>query len=101
MAVGIEPQAMPEARLPRALLFGYASEVVREAAMGLIHLPEYLREREASFLLGLPRVEGINTAVRCIPGGSPSLDNEGQVRQRLLLPCSHVSKDVFHRPITR
>src|SRR5438045_3777196 len=101
MAVRIEPQPMPEARLPRELLFGHASNVVNQPGMGLVQLPQYFGEREASFLLGPLRVEGINAAVRYIPWRCPSLDDEREVLQRLLLPRSHVGKDVFDRPIAR
>ncbi len=45
---------MSEARLPRELLFGYASDVVDESAVRFIQLLHYLGEREALFLFRHP-----------------------------------------------
>lgn len=36
MAVGIEPEAMSEARLPNEVLFGHASDIVDESAVRFI-----------------------------------------------------------------
>ena|ERR687895_2654046 len=92
---------MPEARLPRELLFGHALDIVYEPAVDLIQLPQYIGERKAPFPLRALSIEGIDTAVRYIPWWSPSLDDERQILQRLLLPRSHMRKDIFHRPIAR
>ncbi len=60
MAVGVEPQTMPKARLTRKVLFGHALEVVDEQAVGFIQLPLDIGERLVSFLFrhrgGLPSV---------------------------------------------
>src|SRR6266705_1912551 len=86
MAVGIEPEAMPEARLPCEVLFGHASNVVDESAVRFIQLPQYIRERKAPFLFRHLRIEGINAAVLDLSWGPASCDDERQVLQRLLLP---------------
>src|SRR5262249_52125495 len=96
MAVGIEPEAMPEARLPRKVLFGYTSEVVEEAAVRFIQLPHNVRERKALFLFRHLRIEGIDAAILDITWRLASRENERQVLQRLLLPSAHVRQDVFH-----
>jgi len=99
MAVGIEPEAMPEARLPCEVLFGHASAVVDESAVRFIQLPQYIRERKAPFLFRHLRIEGIDASVPGVSRWPASCDDERQILQRLLLPRGHVRKDVFHRPI--
>ena len=99
MAVGIEPEAMPEARLPREGLFGHASDVVEESAVRFIQLPQDVRERKAPFLFRHLRIEGIDAAVLDVSRWPASCDDERQILQRLLLPRGHVRKNVFHRPI--
>ena len=91
---------MPEARLPREVLFGHASDVVDEPAVRFIQLPQYLGERKALFLFRHLRIEGIDAAVLDVSRWPASGDDERQVLQRLLLPRGHVRKDVFHRPIS-
>ena len=98
MAVGIEPEAMPEARLPREVLFGHASDVVDEPAVRFIQLPQDLGKRQAPFLFRHLRIEGIDAAVLHVSRWPASCDNERQILQRLLLPRGHVRKDVFYRP---
>lgn len=99
MAVCIEPKAMPEARLPREVLFGHASDVVDEPAMRFIQLPQYIGERKAPFLFRHLRIEGIDAAVLDVSGWPASCNDERQILQSLLFPRGHVRKDVFHRPI--
>ena len=99
MAVCIEPEAMPEARLPRVVLFGHASDVVDESAVRFIQLPQYVGERKVPFLFRHLRIEGIDAAVLDVSRWPASGDDERQVLQRLLLPRGHVRKDVFHLPI--
>ena len=99
MAVCIEPEAMPEARLPCEVLFGHAPDVVDESAVRFIQLLHYVGEPKAPFLFRHLRVESINTAVLDVSRGHASCDDERQILQRLFLPRGHVRKDVFHRPI--
>src|SRR5258708_20274124 len=63
MAVGIEPEAMPETRLPREVLFGYASDVVDESAVRFIQLLQDVGERKVPFLFRHLRIEGLNAPV--------------------------------------
>lgn len=99
MAVGIEPEAMPEACLPREVLFGYALDVVDELAVCFIQLPQHVGERKAPLLFRHLCIEGIDAAILDVSRCSASCDDERQILQRLLLPCGHMGKDVFHRPI--
>src|SRR2546429_6401210 len=99
MAVGIEPEATPEARRPREVLFGHASDVVDESTVCFIQLPQYIGERKAPFLFRHLRIEGINAAILDVSRWPASCDDERQIFQRLLLPRGHVRKDIFHRPI--
>jgi len=96
MAVSIEPETMPEARLLREVLFGYASDVVEESAVRFIQLPLDLRECKAPFLFGHLRIEGIDAAVLTVSWRLASCEDERQILQRLLLPRGHVREDVFH-----
>ena len=63
MAIGIEPEATSEARLPRELLFGRAVDVIDEPAVSFIQLPQDVGERKTSFLLRHLSIEGIDAAV--------------------------------------
>src|SRR5690348_12359747 len=99
MAVGIEPEAMPEACLPREVLFGHTLDVVDESAVRFIQLSQDLGERKAPFLFRHLCIEGIDAAVLNVSWWPTSGEDERQVLQRLLLPRSHVRKDVSHRPI--
>ena len=76
MAVGIEPKAMPEARLPCEVLFGDASDVVDESTVRFIKLLQYLGERKAPFLFRHLRVESIDTAVLDVARWPASCDDE-------------------------
>jgi hypothetical protein len=67
MAVCIEPEATPEARLPREMLFGHALDVVDEPAVGFIQLPQYVGERKPLFLFRHLSIEGIDATVRYVP----------------------------------
>src|SRR5437764_13124933 len=83
MAVCIEPEAMPEARLPCEVLFGHASDVVDESAVRFIQLPQYIRERKAPFLFRHLRIEGIDASVPGVSRWPASCDDERQILQRL------------------
>ena len=96
MAVCIEPEAMPEARLPRVVLFGHASDVVEESAVRFIQLPLDVRERKAPLLFRHLRIEGIDAAVPAVSWRLASCEDERQILQRLLLPRGHMREDVFH-----
>src|SRR5438128_8715839 len=100
VAVRIEPQATTEAALAAELIFGRPLNEVDEPAMGPVQLPSHLGERQARFLLHHAGVEGIDAAV---PDGVPrwraALENERQVRQRLLFPRAYVHGDVSDRPV--
>ena len=102
MAVCIEPEATSEARLPRALLFGRAVDVIDEPAVSFIHLPQDDGERKAVSLFRHLSIEGIDAAVLGrVPHWRASLNDERQVFQGLLLPPGHMCDDIFHRPTTR
>jgi hypothetical protein len=102
MAVRIEPQATAEARLEGELHFGSALDVGDEPAVSFIHLPQYIRQRQAPFQFRHLSIEGIDAAVLGrVPRWSASLDDERQVFQGFLLPPGHMCDDVFHRPTTR
>ncbi len=98
MTIGIEPQATQEARLPREVLFGHASDVLEEPAVRFIQLRQHVGERKVPLLFRHLRIEGIDPAVLDVSWWPASHDDERQVLQRLLLPRGHVRKDVFHRP---
>ncbi len=90
---------MSEARLPREVLFGHASDVVGESAVRFIQLLQYVGEREVPFLFRHLCVESIDTAILDVSRGLASCDDERQILQRLFFPRGHVRKDVFYRPI--
>ena len=99
MAVCIEPQATPEARLPRELLFGRALDIIDEPAVGVVSLPQHFGKRQVPLLLRHLGVEGIDAAVRDgIPRWLPAVEDERQMLQRLLFPPGHVRGDVSDRP---
>ena len=99
MAVRIEPQAMPEARLSREVLFGHALNVVDESTVRFIQLSQDLGGRKAPFLFRHLRIEGIDAAGLDISWWPASCEDERQILQRLFLPRGHVRKDIFYRPI--
>jgi len=99
MAVGIEPQTMPEARLPREVLFGYALEVVDEPMVRFLQLPQDIGERHVSLLFRHLRIEGIDAASLDVSWWPASVEDQRQILQRLLLPGGHVRKDIFDRPL--
>jgi hypothetical protein len=98
MTIGIEPQATPEARRPREVLFGHASDIVEKPMVRFIQLRQHVGERKVPLLFRHLRIEGIDPAVLDVSWWPTSLDDERQVLQRLLLPRGHVRKDIFHRP---
>jgi hypothetical protein len=99
MAVGIEPQTMPEARLTREVLFGHALEIVDEPEVGFIQLPLDIGERRVSFPFRHLRIEGIDAAKLDVSWWLASSEDQRQIRERLLLPGGHVCKDIFDRPL--
>src|SRR5258708_5515032 len=100
MAVGIEPEAMPEACLSREVLFRHALNVADESAVRFIQLAQDLGERKAPFLFYHLRIESVEATVLNVSRWLLPVDDERQILQRLLLPYSHVRKDLFHRPIS-
>lgn len=100
MAVGIEPEAMSEACLSSEVLFRHALEVVDESAVRFIQLAQDLGERKAPFLFYHLRIESIDAAVLDVSRWLLPVADFGQILQRLLLPDSHVRKDLFHRPLS-
>ena len=100
MAGGIELEAMPEACLSREVLFRHALNVANESAVRFIQLAQNLGERKAPFLFYHLRIESIEAAVLNVSRWLLPVDDERQILQRLLLPYSHVRKDLFHRPIS-
>ena len=102
MAVRIEPQAMTETRFADELIFGRALDEVDEPAVGVISLPQHLGKRQVPLLLRHLGVEGIDATVGDgIPRWLPAVEDERQMRQRLLLPPGHVCDDVPDRPGAR
>ena len=98
MAVRIEPQATTEAALAAERIFGRRLDEVDEPAMGLVQLPSHRGEGQTRLLLGHPGVEGIDAAERDgVPRWRAALEDERQVRQRLLFPRAHVGEDVSDR----
>jgi hypothetical protein len=80
MAVGIEPETMPERCFLDELGFRYALEVVDELAVGFIQLPQHLGEGKAPFLFRHLGVEGIDAAVLDrVPGWLAPLHDERQI----------------------
>ena len=70
---------MPETRLPREVLFGYALDVVDEAVVRLIQLLQYLVEHQVSFLFSHLRIEGVDAAVLNVSRWPASCDDERQI----------------------
>jgi hypothetical protein len=101
MAVGIEPQAMPEARFLSKMLFGHAVQVVEEPTVHFLQVPQDLEERQVPFLFRHLRIEGIDAAELDVSRRSASGENERQILQRLLLPGGHVRKNIFDRPLAQ
>ena len=80
MAVGIEPEAMPEGCFPRELFFGYTLEVVDEPAVGFIQFPQYLGERKTPFQFRHLSIEGIDASILYrVPGWLSSLHDKRQI----------------------
>ena len=84
MAVGIEPQTVPEARLPREMLFGHALEVVDEPAVRFIQLPQDIGERRVWFLFRHPRIAGSDAAKLDVSWWLAAGSDQWQIRERLL-----------------
>src|SRR5215208_37368 len=63
MAVGIEPQATSEARLPRELVFGHTLDEVDEPPVGVVLLRQDIGERHVSFPLGHHGIERVDATV--------------------------------------
>jgi len=79
MAVGIEPEAMPEACLLREVLFGHARNVVDELAMGFIESLQYVGECKIPFLFRHLGIKGIEAAVLGVAGWPASCNDERQI----------------------
>src|SRR5436309_240337 len=96
VAVGIEPEAMSETCFSCEVLFGNALEVVDKPAMCLIQLPEHIGKCQIPFLFCHLRIESIDAAVLDVSRWPLPFDDDWQIPQRLLFPCGHVRKYVFH-----
>ena len=89
---------MTEARFPDKLIFWRTPDEVDEPVVGVVPLPQHLGERQVPLLLRRLGVEGIDAAVRDgIPRWLPAVEDERQMRQRLLFPPGHVRNDVSVR----
>ena len=77
---------MSEARLPREVLFGHASNVVDEPAVRFIQLPHDVGERKAPFLFRHLCIESIDAAVLAVSWWPASCEDERQILQCLLFP---------------
>ena len=100
MAVGIEPQTMPEGRLLREVCFGHTLEVVEEPPVRFLQLSQDLRERQVSFLFRHLRIEGIDAAKLDVARWPASGEDERQILKRLL-PGGHMRQDIFDRPLAQ
>ena len=98
MAVGIEPQAMAEGRLPREVLFGHAVQVVEEPRVRFLQLPQDFGERHVPFLFRHLCIEGIDAAGLDISRWSTSGEDQRQILQGLL-PGGHVRQGIFYGPL--
>jgi CheY-like chemotaxis protein len=85
MAVGIEPQTMPEGRLLGEVLFGHTLEIVEEPAVRFLQLSQDLGDRHVSFLFRYLRIEGIDASKLDVARWSASGEDERQILQGLLL----------------
>jgi hypothetical protein len=99
MAVGIEPETMTEASLPREVLIGHAVQIVEEPTVRFLQLPQDFGGRHVPFLFRHLRIEGIDAAELDISRWSASGEDERQIRERLLLPGGHMRQDIFDRPL--
>jgi len=72
MAVGIVPQAAPEARVVYEMLFRYALHVVPQPGVDGVQLAQDLLRRQVAFLRHLLRVEGIDAAQAGVPWRRPA-----------------------------
>jgi tetratricopeptide (TPR) repeat protein len=99
VAVRVEPQAMTEARFADELIVGHAPDEIDQSAMSIVPLPQHLGEGEVPFPLGHLGVERIDATIHYgIPRRFPAVEDERQMRQRLLFPPGHVRDDVSDRP---
>src|SRR5215470_11615474 len=79
MAVGIEPEAMSEARLSSEVLFRHALKVADESAVRFIQLAQDLGERKAAFLFCHLRIESIDATILDISRWLLPVDDERQI----------------------
>src|SRR5258708_276178 len=92
---------MTEAGFADELMFGGALDEVDEPAVRGRQLRADLGQRQAPFLVRRASVEGVDAPVPYgVPRWRAALEDERQVRQRLLFPRGHVREDVAYRPGT-
>src|SRR6267143_2689041 len=92
---------MTEAGFADELMFGSALNEVDEPAVRCRQLRADLGQRQAPFLFRRAGVEGVDAAVPYgVPRWRAALEDERQLRQRLLFPRGHVREDVAYRPGT-
>ena len=74
MVVGIEPQPTTKPRLAGELVVRRALDEVDEPAMDLVHLSQYLGDRQPFLPLRHEGVEGVDAAIRgAVPRGRAAL----------------------------
>ena len=100
MAVGIEPEAMSEARLSYEVFLRHALKIADESSVRFIQLAQDLGECKAPSLFYHLRIETIDATIASISWWLLPTGDERQILQRLLLPNSHVCQAIFHRPIS-
>src|SRR5438094_9571767 len=93
---------MTEAGRADELMFGGALNEVDEPAVRCRQLRADLGQRQAPFLFRHAGVEGVDAPVPYgVPRWRAALEDERQVRQRLLFPRGHVREDIAYRPARR
>lgn len=85
MAVGIEPESMAQARLPREVLFGHTLQVVEEPMVRFIQLSQNIAERHVPLVFRHLGIEGIDATGLAVSRWPASSEDQRQIRERLLL----------------
>src|SRR5438093_12393123 len=89
---------MTEAGLADELMFGGARNEVDEPAVRCRQLRADLGQQQAPFLFRHAGVEGVDAPVPYgVQRWRAALEDERQVRQRLLFPRGHVREDIAYR----
>lgn len=96
MAIGVESEAVAEARFSWEVFFRDFLNVVDETVMGVVPLLEDLGEGKSPFLLRHASIEGINTSKLDVSWWPPPDKNERERLERFFLPRTHMRNDIFH-----